>query len=115
MNELITVEMVEKGICPDIVLDKFEQMRELEEWFSTYKYIFKAFAEKTGINKYETDYFRMNYIPDGEQTRADTKRLKEENIWVVDAESGELTEVNAYEYFKTKTPVKGHVVYKEKK
>lgn len=107
--------MLEGGYVPEIIFDKLEEYKSAVEWFETFKYQFKKLCDKHGIKKWETDYFMMNYIPEGISLKVDTKRMKETNIYVLNAETGELEEVNAYEYFKTVSFVKAHVTYKEKK
>ena len=115
MNELITKEMVDGGYVPEVIFDKLEEYKTAVDWFETFKYQFRKICEETGINKWETDYFLLNYIADGVSSRVDTKRMKETNIYVLNGDTGELDEVNAYEYFKTTNSVKAHVTYKEKK
>ena len=115
MNEIITKEMIEGGYVPEVIFDKLEDYKTAIEWMETFKYQFKKFCEEHGIKKWETDYFMLNYIPEGICLKVDTKRMKETNIYVLNAETGELEEVNAYEYFKTVSFVKAHVTYKEKK
>ena len=115
MNDLVTKEMLEVGAVSDEVLDKLEEYKTLNEWFDTFKFEFKKACEEYGIKKWETDYFLMNYIEDTFTKRVDTNRMKNENIYVVNAESGELEEANAYEYFSKPSLSKAHVTYKEKK
>lgn len=115
MNELITKEFIEKGVTTDEVLEKIEQQKYLNEWFDTFKYLFKDYCEKYGFTKWETDYFVMNYISETLSQKVDTKRMKETTIYIANAETGELEEVNAYDYFSYKSPVKAHVTFKEKK
>lgn len=115
MNEIITKEMVDGGYVPEVIFDKLEDYKTAIEWMETFKYQFKKFCEEHGVKKWETDYFMLNYIGDGISQKVDTKRMKETNIYVLNAETGELEEVNAYEYFKTVSFVKAHVTYKEKK
>lgn len=115
MNEVITKDMVEGGYVPEIIFDKLENYKTAIEWMETFKFLFKQFCEETGTKSWETDYFLMNYIAETESARVDTKRMKETNIYVMDAVSGELEEVNAYEFFTKKSVVKAHVSYKEKR
>lgn len=115
MNDLVTKEMLEIGVVSDEILDKLEEYKTSLEWFETFKYKFKELCEEYGIKKWETDYFLMNYIGDTYSLRVDTNRMKNENIYVVNAESGELEEVNAYEYFSKSSFSKAHITYKEKK
>ena len=115
MNEVITKEMLEGGLVPDVIFDKLEEYKTAIEWMETFKYQFKKFCEEQGYNKWETDYFIMNYIGETTSARVDTKLMKSTNIYIVNAETGELEEVNAYDYFSTRSIVKAHVTYKEKK
>ena len=113
--ELITKEMLEGGLVPDVIFDKLEEYKTAIEWMETFKYQFKKFCEEQGYNKWETDYFIMNYIGETTSARVDKKLLKSTNIYIINAETGELEEVNAYDYFSTRSIVKAHVTYKEKK
>lgn len=115
MNEIITKEMVEHGIVPEVIFDKLEEYKTAIEWMDTFKFQFQKFCEEQGFNKWETDYFLLNYIGESTSTKVDTKRMKNENIYIIDAVTGEMEEVNAYEYFSKKSIVKPHVTYKEKK
>lgn len=115
MNELVTLEQVQLGIVTDEVLDIAEDYKTAAERMETLKFQFKQLAEKTGIKKWETDYFVMTYVAETESVRVDTKRLKNEYVYVVNGDSGELEEVNAYDYFKTSSIKSAYVNYKEKK
>lgn len=114
MNE-ITRTMVENGIVPEVIFDKLEEYKTAVEWMETFKFQFKKFCEEQGFNKWETDYFLLNYIGETTSVRVDTKRMKETPIYIVNATTGEFEEVNAYEFFSKKSTVKPHVTYKEKK
>lgn len=113
MNELITKEV--NGVTTSEVLELFEQKRYIEERFETFKYLFKTYCEEYGFTKWETDYFTMNYIGETMAQKVDIKKMKETDIYVADAETGEMEQVNAYEFFSYKSPVKAHVTFKEKK
>ena len=115
MNEIITREMLDLGVVTDEILDKYEQYRESCEWMETFKFQFKKFCEEQGYSKWETDYFFMNYVAETTSVRVDTQRMKETDIYIADALTGELEEVNAYEFFCKKSVVKPHVTFKEKK
>lgn len=114
MNEVITKEMIEGGYVPEVIFDKLEEYKTAIEWMETFKYLFKTYCEENGVKSWETEYFKMIYVDETESTKIDTKRMKETNIFVMDAVSGELEEVNAYEFFSKKSIVKAHVTYKEK-
>ena len=107
--------MVEHGIVPEVIFDKLEEYKTALEWMDTFKYKFQKFCEENGFNKWETDYFLMNYVGETTSVRVDTQRMKETNIYITDALTGELNEVNAYEFFSKKSVVKPHVTFKEKK
>lgn len=115
MNELITKEFIEKGVTTDEVLEKIEQKKYIDEWFDTFKYLFKTYCEDNGITKWETNYFTMNYIDETMAQKIDIKKMKETDIYVANAETGEMEKVNAYEFFSYRSPVKAHVTFKEKK
>lgn len=115
MNELITREMVEVGCVSDEILDMVEEYRTLQERMETFKFEFKRFCEENGFNKWETDYFTMNYIGETDSVRVDTKKMKSTDIFIADALTGEMEKVNAYEFFSYRSPVKAHVTFKEKK
>lgn len=115
MNELITKEFIENGVTTDEVLEKIEQKKYIDEWFDTFKYLFKSYCEEYGFTKWETDYFMMNYVGETSSQKVDVKKMKETKIYIADAGTGEMEEVNAYEFFSYKSPVKAHVTFKEKK
>lgn len=114
MNEIITKEMVEGGYVPEVIFDKLEDYKTAVEWFETFKFQVRKLMEQYGIKKWETDYFVMDYIEEHTSPKIDTKRMKETWFSIVD-ENGEVSKVNAYEYFKTTNKVKAHTSYKEKK
>ena len=115
MNELVTVEQIRQGIASEEVFEIAEDWKTANDRMDVLKFQFKQLAEKTGIKKWETDYFTMVYVAETTSVKVDTKRLKNENIMILNAETGELEELNAYEYFKTSSKVSAHVTYKEKK
>lgn len=115
MNDLVTKEMLQVGTVSDEVLDKLEEYKTLNEWFDTFKFEFKKACEEYGIKKWETDYFLMNYVGESKTLKVDTKKMQNESVYIVNAETGELEEVNAYEYFTKSARNKAHVTYKEKK
>ena len=103
MNELIRKFETEIVHLDDEIYERYERMLSDIEWFDTLKFQFRKFAEETGINKWTTDRWQMSYIEQRPSKAIDTDRMKKENILIVNAETGELEEVNAYEYFCTKT------------
>ena len=114
VREVITKDMLKVGYVTDEILDKLEEYKTLVEWFDTFKYKSKVAMEQNGIKKWETDYFVMEYIEEHLSPRIDTNRMKETWFSIVDA-NGEVSKVNAYEYFVENTKVKAHTSYKEKK
>lgn len=114
VREVITKDMLNVGYVTDEILDKLEEYKTLAEWFDTFKYKSKVAMEQNGIKKWETDYFVMEYIEEHLSPRIDTNRMKETWFSIVDA-NGEVSKVNAYEYFVKNTKVKAHTSYKEKK
>lgn len=104
-NELIQKWETDVIKLTDEAYERYERMLADIEWFDTLKYKFKEFAKETGISKWVTDAWTMNYIVTKPGKRIDTDRMKKENIMVVNAETGEIEEVNAYDYFCTKYTV----------
>ena len=114
MNELITKEMLEGGYVPDVIFDKIEEYKTAVEWFETFKFQARVAMEQNHVKKWETDYFVMDYIDEHKSPKIDTKRMKETWFDIVDS-NGEVTKVNAYDFFVKQTNVKAHTSYKEKK
>lgn len=114
MNELVTKEMLEGGYVPEVIFDKLEEYKSAMEWFDTFKFQVRKAMEQNGIKKWSTDYFDMDFIEEHNSPRVDTKRMKETWFDIVDA-NGEVSRVNAYDYFVKNAKVKAHVSYKEKK
>ena len=135
MNELITKEMLEGGYVPEVIFDKLEEYKTAVEWFETFKFQARVAMEQNHVKKWETDYFVMDYIDEHKSPKIDTKRMKETWFDIVDSNgevtkvnayeffvkqtivdsNGEVTKVNAYEFFVKQTNVKAHTSYKEKK
>lgn len=112
---LITREMLELGIVTDEILDKIEEYKASKEWFEIFKHSVQKACEENSIKKWETDYFSMIYIEETKSPKIDTDRMKNTMIYIADAVTGELVEVNAYEFFTKKSAVKAHMTFKEKK
>ena len=115
-NEIVNVEqyLLKKKVIEKEFFDKYEQYKTLKEWFDTFKYKF----QQTGLRKWENDVFTCTAIGESTTTKMDEARLKNTNIYIVNGETGELEEMNAYDFmqqFKIKTPKKGYVQVKEKK
>ena len=114
MNEVITKEMLTGGYVPEIIFDKLEDYKTALEWFDTFKFQVRKAMEQNGVKKWSTDLFDFDYIEEHLSPRVDTKKMKETFFDIVDA-NGEVTRVNAYDYFVKNTKVKAHVSYKEKR
>ena len=114
MNEVITKEMLTGGYVPEVIFDKLEEYKTAVEWFDTFKFQVRKAMEQNGVKKWSTDLFDFDYIEEHMSPRVDTKRMKETFFDIVDA-NGEVTRVNAYDYFVKNAKVKAHVSYKEKR
>lgn len=114
MNEVITKEMIEGGYVPEVIFDKLEEYKTAVEWFDTFKFQVRKAMEQNGVKKWSTDLFDFDYIEEHMSPRVDTKRMKETFFDIVNA-NGEVTRVNAYDYFVKNAKVKAHVSYKEKR
>ena len=114
LNEVITKEMIEGGYVPEVIFDKLEEYKSAVEWFDTFKFQVRKAMEQNGVKKWSTDLFDFDYIEEHMSPRVDTKRMKETFFDIVDA-NGEVTRVNAYDYFVKNAKVKAHVSYKEKR
>ena len=115
MNEIITKEMLDLGIVTDEICEKVEEALSAKQWFETFKYEVQKVCEKYGFKKWETDYWSLVYVEEHDSPKVDTKRMKETYFDIVDAETGEVINVNAYEYFVRNNKVKAHMTFKEKK
>lgn len=83
----------------------------------TFKFQLKKAMLENGIKKWETDYYDFTLIPDGQTSSVDKDRMREEVVWVVDEQTGELEPVNALEYydrFRKLSPRKGYIKIREK-
>lgn len=114
MNE-ITEILERNGIVTKETFDKIEEYKTAVEWMDTFKYILKAAMKKYNIKKWDSDDYIFSLIPDGTQKRVDTERIKNTMIYIPNAETGELEEVNAYEFFCKNVFVKEHITVREKK
>lgn len=102
MGDLIKTWETDVIHLNDEMYERYERLKSDLDWWETVKYQFKKFASQTGVSKWQTERWDMLYIVPKMTNSLDTDRMKSENIMVVDAESGELIEVNAYDYFCTK-------------
>ena len=115
MNELVTLEHIQKGIATEEVFELIEDFKTAKERIETLKYQFEELNKKYGVRLWETDCFKMTHIDETESSRVDTKRMKETFFDVVDANTGDVHRVNAYDFFVKKVKVKAHASLEEKK
>jgi len=117
MNDLIQTKINEVIKTDEEFYQHYENLKTEIEWFDTIKYKFKEIVEPyvaEGCNfSWKNDVFGLQLIkPFQKKTKEiDKDRMKATNIMIVNAESGELEEVNAYDYFATKekNPTKPYV------
>lgn len=114
MNELQKFEN-EIVHLNDEMYDRYERMKADIEWWETVKFKFKEFAKQTGINKWTTDRWELNYITPKMSVGVDTQRMKDSTIWITNAQTGEIEEVNAYDYFATKKTFRSPYVQSKEK
>lgn len=112
---LITKEMLEHSVVPEEVFDKIEEYRTAIQWMEMFKFELAKAMKENGIKKFEADDYIFSYIDETIQKRTDTERMKNESVYVLNAETGELDEVNAYDYFIKNVKVKEHMSVREKK
>ena len=87
---------------------KYETMLMLEDWWKEEKHKYRTVAlpytnpgENTTV-KIDRYTFQLVYPKDKLTYTIDTDRMKRETIQVVNGETGEVMDVNAYDYFCTK-------------
>ena len=104
MTNELAIRHFEKDVVKvnDEFYEKYEQYLALKDWFETVKFQFGKFAGETGVSKWTNDRFTLSYIVSKPSKGLDTERMKKESILVPNGQTGELEEVNAYEYFATK-------------
>lgn len=113
MGLLVMNDIVERKAKEFIKVDeeydsKYETMLMLEDWWKEEKHKYRAIAlpytnpgENTTV-KIDRYTFQLVYPKDKLTYGIDTDRMKRETIQVVDGETGEVMDVNAYDYFCTK-------------
>lgn len=99
-NYEVTKKMNELNIVTEETFDRLEEYKSLCDWMDTFKFVLGRAMEQNGIKKWETPYYNFTHIGEGTTSKQDTDRMKKETVWIVNAESGELEEVNAYDYFQ---------------
>ncbi len=108
MNEIVQVKANQVFKIDEDYDNKYETMLMLEDWWKEEKHKFRTIAlpytdpgENTTV-KVDRYTFQLVYPKDRIAYTIDTDRMKREMIQVVDGETGEVSTVNAYEYFCTK-------------
>lgn len=115
MSNIVTKEMLEHSVVPEEVFDKIEEYKSAIQWMEMFKFELAKVMKENGIKKFEADDYIFSFIDETIQRRTDTERMKNESVYVVNAETGELDEVNAYDYFVKNVTVKEHMSVREKK
>lgn len=86
-------------LVTDKIVELLEQYLAINEQVDMFKYQVKEAMKQNGIKKWETDLFTFNLREGFVSKRVDTSAMKDTNIMIANADTGELEEVNAYEYF----------------
>lgn len=98
MNELTKIEKL-NALLTEQVADMIEEYLTINDKIDTFKFQVKELMKENGIKKWETDLFTFTFKDGFVSRRADTAKLKETSVYITNAETGELEEVNAYDYF----------------
>lgn len=106
MNELTKTEKL-NALLTEQVREMFDQYKFINDQMDTFKYQLRKVMEENDINKWETDLFSVQITADTTTTKVDTNKLKASQVYISNAETGELEEVGAYDYFTHKVPQKG--------
>ena len=106
MNELTKTEKLNL-LLTEQVRDMFDRYLATIDEMETFKFKLRQAMEESDVNKWETDLFTVQITADTMTTKVDTNKLKALSIYVTNAETGELEEVNAYDFFTHKVPQKG--------
>ena len=108
MNDIVERKAKEFIKVDEEYDNKYETMLMLEDWWKEEKHKYRAIAlpytnpgENTTV-KIDRYTFQLVYPKDNLTYGIDTDRMKRETIQVVDGETGEVMDVNAYDYFCTK-------------
>ena len=108
MNEIINAKAKEIFKIDEDYDNKYETMLMLEDWWKEEKHKFCTIAlpytdpGKSTSLKIDRYKFQLVYPKDKITYTIDTERMKREEVQIVDGETGEVTTVNAYDYFCTK-------------
>lgn len=105
-NELARTEKLD-ALVTEQVREMIDQYKYINEQMDTFKFIVKQLMEKNGIGKWDHELFTITLTNDTTTTKIDTAKLKETKIMITDALTGELMEVNAYDFFTYRTTQKG--------
>jgi len=108
MNEIVETKAKEIIKVDEDYDNKYETMLMLEDWWKEEKHKYRTVAlpytnpgENTTV-KIDRYTFQLVYPKDKLTYTIDTDRMKRETIQVVNGETGEVADVNAYDYFCTK-------------
>ena len=117
MNEIVSVEAELKAlkIIDDDFEDRYARMKADIDWFESVKY---QFLKLGFTGTWTTDEFQMSIVRGAKGKVADTDAMKKTQIYIVNGETGELENVNLYDYvqtFKKETTKKDYVMVKERK
>lgn len=105
MNELTQEKL--NTLVTDQVREMFDQYKFITEQMETFKFQARKVMEENYVSKWETDLFSITLTADTMTTKVNTDLLKKSNIFVTNAETGELEEVEAYRFFTHQVPQKG--------
>lgn len=98
MANLTKVEKL-NALLTEQVTDMIEQYKFIQDQMETFKFKVKEAMKENDVKKWETDLFTVTLRDGFASKRADTAKMKNESIYITNAETGELEEVNAYDYF----------------
>ena len=108
MNDIVEAKAKEIIKIDEDYDNRYETMLMLEDWWEEEKHKYRTVAlpytdpgENTTV-KIDRYTFQLIYPKDKLTFGIDTDRMKRETIQVVDGETGEVMDVNAYDYFCTK-------------
>lgn len=106
-------EKLEK-MTPSNIDELIQQWLTINEQVEMIKYKLGKVMFENNIDKWETDYFTLSLIYGHYQRRADVKKMHETKVFVTNSETGELEEVNAFDYFSKSVHVNESVRMKIK-
>lgn len=104
--ELTKLEKL-NALLTEQVREMIDQYNYINDQFDTFKYQVRKIMEDNGVSKWETDLFTVTLTQDTTTTKVDTDKLKSTNVYISNADTGELEEVGAYDFFTHKVAQKG--------